>query len=582
MTHLSNEPSNFVAEALSGFVRAHKRYVRQVDGGVVRANPIDEGQVAVIVGGGSGHYPAFAGVVGSGFAAAAVCGNIFSSPSAGQAHRVARAAERGGGVIFTYGNYAGDVLHFGLAQEKLRAEGFDVRTVLVTDDIASASRGEEGRRRGIAGDFPVFKIMSAAAERGDSIDEVERLARKANDRTRTLGAAFGGCTLPGANEPLFTVPEGEMSVGLGIHGEPGISDQAIPRADDLARILLGELLDDRPAAVASVPGQRVAVIVNGLGAVKYEELFVLFNAVAHQLADAGATIIEPEVGELVTSLDMAGVSVTLVWLDAELEELWRAPADTPAYRKTDFGDSDVPDVDFIADFTAERIEREVFAESDEYVIAVEPALHLLHVARQTVVENEQLLGAIDAYAGDGDHSVGMVLGLTAALEEGEHLASRGGGIAGVLTAAGDAWSERAGGTSGALWGAALISLGSALREAGEITPDTLTRAVERALATMQNLGGAQVGDKTLVDAFVPYARTLREQVDNGTPFDQALDIAATTAQEAADATATLRPRLGRARPLAEKSVGHPDAGAISFALLARALADAATTERAPR
>ena len=220
MTTVFDDPADFADEALDGFVAANRRYVIRVDGGVVRSTESPAGQVAVVIGGGSGHYPAFAGLVGTGLAAAAACGNLFASPAAGQVYRVVKAAESGGGVLLSYGNYAGDVLHFGQAQQRLNAEGIDTRTVLVTDDIASAPVEEIEKRRGIAGDLTVFKVAGAAAEAGLDLDEVERLARKANDATRSIGVAFAGCTLPGADEPLFTVPAGKMSLGLGIHGEP--------------------------------------------------------------------------------------------------------------------------------------------------------------------------------------------------------------------------------------------------------------------------------------------------------------------------------------------------------------------------
>ena len=284
MTRVLDTAEAFVQDALAGFVAVHGDLVRRVDGGVVRAEPLPPGRTAVVVGGGSGHYPAFAGVVGAGLAAGAVCGNIFTSPSAGQAYRVARAADAGGGVLFSYGNYAGDVLHFGAAQERLRAEGIDTRTVLCTDDIASAPADRIADRRGIAGDFVVFKVAGAAAERGDSLDEVERLAIAANDRTRTLGVAFGGCTFPGADGPLFTVPDGMMSVGLGIHGEPGIRDVPMGSAAEIAEILVSELLADVPED----RGDRVAVLVNGLGTVKYEELFVLYGQVARPARRRGS------------------------------------------------------------------------------------------------------------------------------------------------------------------------------------------------------------------------------------------------------------------------------------------------------
>ncbi|WP_206328719.1 dihydroxyacetone kinase subunit DhaK, partial [Streptomyces sp. Tu 4128] len=329
MTRLFNDPAAFADEALEGFAAAHRRWVRPVTGGVVRAAATPAGQVAVVIGGGSGHYPAFSGLVGRGLAHGAAVGNVFASPSAQQIRSVARAAHGGAGVLLMYGNYAGDVLHFGQAAERLAADGIDARTFAVADDVSSAGPDESAKRRGIAGDLPVFKAAAAAAERGLPLDEMVRAAERAGARTRSFGIAFSGCTLPGADHPLFTVPDARMAVGLGIHGEPGIGEEDLPTADEAALLLVGTLLKELPEDVPGPAGQRAAVVLNGLGSVKYEELFVVYRKVAALLGDAGVEIVDPEVGELVTSFDMAGVSLTLTWLDEDLEALWRAPADTP-------------------------------------------------------------------------------------------------------------------------------------------------------------------------------------------------------------------------------------------------------------
>ncbi|MEV0951656.1 dihydroxyacetone kinase family protein [Promicromonospora sp. NPDC050249] len=569
MTRVLDTAEGFVQDALAGFAAVHGDLVRRVDGGVVRADPLADGHVAVVVGGGSGHYPAFAGVVGAGLAAGAVCGNVFTSPSAGQAYRVARAAHAGGGVLFSYGNYAGDVLHFGAAQERLRAEGIDTRTVLCTDDIASAPADRIDERRGIAGDFVVFKVAGAAAERGDSLDEVERLAIAANDRTRTLGVAFGGCTFPGADGPLFTVPDGMMSVGLGIHGEPGIRDVPMGSADEIAEILVSELLADVPED----RGDRVAVLVNGLGTVKYEELFVLYGQVAARLGHASLTVVEPECGELVTSLDMAGVSVTLFWLTEELEELWRAPAYTPAYRKglverhaSPGGSDDAPAA--ARPDPASSVSEPVETASPASVARADRALVLLAAMQATLHEHEDELGRIDAIAGDGDHGVGMRRGIDAALAAAS--AARDSGLSAALRTAGEGWSEIAGGTSGALWGAALTSLAPAL-DRDDVTATHVAAAARAALDTVVRLGRAKVGDKTMVDALVPYVERLEAAAAVGRPLAESLAAAAADATAAAEATSALRPALGRARPLAERSLGHPDAGATSLALVLTAI-----------
>lgn len=563
MTRIVNDPAQFVPQALAGFVAAHPDVVRAVDGGVVRATPAPRGSVAVVVGGGSGHYPAFAGVVGPGFASGAVCGNIFTSPSAGQAYRVARAAHRGGGVLFSFGNYAGDVLHFGEAGDRLRDEGIDVRIVLCTDDIASAPADQIDRRRGIAGDFTVFKIAGAAAERGDDLDSVERLARLANERTRTLGVAFGGCTFPGADGPLFTVPDGMMSIGLGIHGEPGIRDVPVTSSAELATTLVGALLADVPEN----RGDRVAVIVNGLGTVKYEELFVLFGDVVARLGEAGITVVQPEVGELVTSLDMAGVSVTLFWLDAELEPLWAAPAYTAAYRKGALVAGSASDAEGESTQVEEEEPREEASAWSR--AAARRAVGYLAAVRRTLAQNEAELGRIDAIAGDGDHGVGMRNGIDAACAASDPAV----GLARMLSDAGDAWSENAGGTSGALWCTALRTMASVLDDESADPRVAVASAAAAALRSIVARGGASVGDKTMIDALDPYARVLGEQLAAGAEIPAALEAAARAASEAAAATASLRPNVGRARPLAEKSIGHPDAGATSLALIAETIAE---------
>src|SRR6478609_10541293 len=244
MTRLFNDPARFTEDMLVGFLDANAEYVVGVPGGVVRAAKTAPGKVAVVIGGGSGHYPAFCGTVGAGFADGAVVGNIFTSPSAEEAASVARAAHGDAGVLLTTGNYAGDVMNFGLAVTQLRGEGIDAEYFAVTDDVASAPRGEEAKRRGIAGDFTVFKCASAAAEEGLDLTGVIRVAEKSNAATRTLGVAFDGCTLPGADHPLFTVPGGQMGLGLGIHGEPGVADEKMPTAEELAHTLVDGVLAD--------------------------------------------------------------------------------------------------------------------------------------------------------------------------------------------------------------------------------------------------------------------------------------------------------------------------------------------------
>jgi dihydroxyacetone kinase len=566
MTRLFNEPSAFADEMIEGFVASHGRWVRRVSGGVVRNTKSTPDTVALVIGGGSGHYPAFAGLVGQGLAHGAAMGNLFASPSAQQVYNVAKAANNGAGVLLGYGNYAGDVLHFTQAQEKLRREGIDCRSVAVTDDVSSAPIEEHAKRRGIAGDLTVFKVAAAAAEAGYAMDRTVEIAERANHRTRSFGVAFTGCTLPGAGQPLFSVPEGRMAVGMGIHGEPGIGETAIPTADELAQLLVAKLLTEVPGGITP-QGARVVPILNGLGSVKYEELFVVYRRVAQLLAEAGLEAVDPQVGELVTSFDMAGTSLTLFWLDDELEALWNAPADAPAFRRgavmaeaLEVPVGEAPDVELSIP--------EATAESRAGAARV---LAALGAAKDVVDANVAELGRIDAIAGDGDHGIGMERGVRAAVRAAADAVARGAGAGTTLYFAADAWADKAGGTSGALWGMALRAMGDAVGDTKAPDAGAVATGVGGAAAAIMDFGKAKVGDKTLVDVLVPFRDALTAGVDSGKSLASAWDAAATAAQQAAEDTANLLPLMGRARPHAEKSRGTPDAGAVSMALIVRAI-----------
>ncbi|MDQ0119510.1 dihydroxyacetone kinase [Pseudarthrobacter defluvii] len=566
MTRLFNEPSAFADEMIEGFVASHGRWVRRVSGGVVRNTKSTPDTVALVIGGGSGHYPAFAGLVGQGLAHGAAMGNLFASPSAQQVYNVARAAHNGTGVLLGYGNYAGDVLHFTQAKEKLRREGIDCRSIAVTDDVSSAPIEEHTKRRGIAGDLTVFKVAAAAAEAGYGMDAVMEIAERANHRTRSFGVAFTGCTLPGAETPLFSVPEGRMAVGMGIHGEPGIGETDIPTADELAELLVGKLLTEVPDGIEAASA-RLVPILNGLGSVKYEELFVVYRRVAQLLAEAGLEAVDLQVGELVTSFDMAGTSLTLFWLDDELEALWNAPADAPAFRR---GAVTAEALEETAGETAD-VELSVPEATAESQAGACRVLAALGAAKDVVDANAAELGRIDAIAGDGDHGIGMERGVRAAVQAAADAVGRGAGAATTLYFAADAWADKAGGTSGALWGMALRAVGDAVGDSKAPDAGAVAAGVAGAAAAIMDFGKAKVGDKTLVDVLVPFRDALTAGVEGGKSLADAWDVAATTAQQAAEDTANLLPLMGRARPHAEKSLGTPDAGAVSMALIVRAI-----------
>jgi dihydroxyacetone kinase-like protein len=326
---LLNNPEKVALEAVQGLALAYPQYVRQVEGlqAVVRRDAPTAGKVAVLTGGGSGHEPMFLGYVGRGMADASVAGNVFASPPPMPIYETAKVVHAGAGVLFLYGNYSGDVLNFDMAAEMLEADGISVITVRVADDLASASLEKRDERRGIAGDLFVIKAASARAEEGASLEEVARAAEKANENTRSIGVALSSCIIPASGRPIFEIGENEIEVGMGVHGEPGVSRQTLPTADKLAADMVGRLLADlRPRQ-----GDEIAVLVNGLGATPLSELFIMFGSVHPLLVGAGLRICRSYVGNFVSSLDMAGCSISLMRLDNELRRLLLAPAESPAF-----------------------------------------------------------------------------------------------------------------------------------------------------------------------------------------------------------------------------------------------------------
>jgi phosphoenolpyruvate---glycerone phosphotransferase subunit DhaK len=327
MQKIINDPGRFVEEMLEGIMAAHPTYLRSLEDpqAVVRADAPRAGKVGIATGGGSGHLPVFMGYVGYGLADGAAVGNVFASPSADQMLEVTRAVNGGAGVLYIYGNYGGDVMNFDLAAELAAAEGIEVATLLGADDVASAPKGEEHRRRGIAGISLLYKVAGAAAEAGRSLPEVLEVAERAAGGLRTMGVALSPCVIPAAGKATFDLPAGEMEIGMGIHGEPGVRRGPLEPADRIAEQLVGAILEDLPYKA----GDQVAVLVNGLGATPKEELYILYRKAHQILASAGLAVHRTWVGEYATSLEMAGASISLLRLDDELAGLIDAPCESP-------------------------------------------------------------------------------------------------------------------------------------------------------------------------------------------------------------------------------------------------------------
>lgn len=332
MHKMINEPDAFVDEMLEGILCAHPDELRAVDGDlrVLVRSDVDSGQrVGIVTGGGSGHLPVFLGYVGKGLCSGVAIGNVFSSPSAEQMYVATQAVNTGAGVLYLYGNYGGDVLNFDLAAEMADVDDIRTETVLVTDDVASAPAGEEENRRGVAGLVFAYKCAGAAAERGQSLDEVTAVARKVVANTRTMGVGLSPAILPSAGKPTFEIGDDEMEIGVGIHGEPGVHRGKRENADAIADRLISAVSDD----LNLKSGEEVAVLVNGLGSTPPEELYILFRRAHQRLSEAGVEIHRNYIGEYATSLEMAGASITVMRLDDELKALIDAPASSPFFRQ---------------------------------------------------------------------------------------------------------------------------------------------------------------------------------------------------------------------------------------------------------
>jgi len=331
MKKIINKPEEFVTEMLEGIYLAHPKQVSYVADDLhclVRTDSPIADKVALATGGGSGHLPVFLGYVGKGMLDGCAIGDVFQSPNAEQMLEVTKRISAGKGVLYIYGNYGGDIMNFDMAAEMAAMDDIEVRSILVKDDVASATADRADTRRGVAGMVFAFKIAGAKADTGASLDEVEAVTLKALGNTRTMGVALGPCILPAVGKPGFTVGEGQMELGMGIHGEPGVKNTGLEPADKIADYILETIQADMPIK----KGSKVAVLINGLGATPLEELYILYRRVNKKLKEQDVSIHDAFVGEYATSLEMPGASISIMVLDDELEKLLDAPANTPFFK----------------------------------------------------------------------------------------------------------------------------------------------------------------------------------------------------------------------------------------------------------
>jgi len=561
MKKLINNPRNIVREMLEGQADLSPGQAL-LDGEdvIVRADLPAPGarRVAVISGGGSGHEPAHAGYVGPGLLTAAVAGNVFTSPSVDAVLAAIRTAAGAAGVVLIVKNYTGDRLNFGLAAELAKQEGIPAEVVVVADDVALQGVVEPQRRRGIAGTVLIHKVAGAAAEAGRSVTEVAELARAAAAGLGSMGVALGACTVPIAGKPGFELGETEIELGLGIHGEKGVERTAMKPADELVDTILGAIVRDRGLKA----GEKVALLVNGLGATPPMELAIVARRALAHLREKGIAVAWAQAGDFLTALEMPGCSLSVLPLDEERLALLDAPASAPAWRGSGL--------------VAEK--RRVVAAPKPAVAAAEavapgPHAAALKQAALAVAEAfeaaEAHLTDLDAKAGDGDLGASMVRGAAAIRALPDTVWAT---PATAFSAIGDGLRRNIAGSSGPFYATALLR--AAARLAGQPQPDARSwdEAFAAGVASVSEVGGAKPGDRTMLDALEPALAAWAAARKAGKPAAEAWAAAVAAAEAGATATASMMPKLGRASYLGARALGAPDGGAVAITVWMKALA----------
>ena len=565
MKKLINQPHRVVEEMTEGFLALHAGLARLSHHSVLLrsdANEIRDRQVALISGGGSGHEPAHAGYIGEGMLTAAVAGEVFTSPSADSVFAAIKAVGGKPGVLLIVKNYTGDRLNFGLAAERARAQGIEVKTVIVADDVALAGTEKHAGRRGIAGTVFVHKIAGAAAAEGKSLAEVASIAQATAEAAATMGVSLSACTVPALGKPSFTLNEAEIELGLGIHGEPGVCRIPLASADQLADRLVESILSTHSLD----SGARIALLVNNLGATTTMELAIVARRASLTLASRNFTVERAYAGTFMSSLDMAGVSISILRIDDERLRFLDAPTSAPAWLNTPKKRPEPIEKRIIASevSTAVRVEHRAHSQIGE---SMQRAIEAICLA---LFEAEPRLTELDRAVGDGDLGINLARGAAAiqtalptyALDD----------PAEALKALALTLQEVLGGSSGPLYGVLLFRAASSLSSRTSRDPESWAEAAIQACEAVSELGGAQPGDRTMLDALLPFARSFEGTLKEGLPSSDALEFAVREAETAAQATAQMTPRRGRSSYLGKRALGTPDPGAVAVAIWLRALA----------
>jgi triose/dihydroxyacetone kinase / FAD-AMP lyase (cyclizing) len=554
MKKFINRPQDVVEEMLEGLVMLHPGLVRLAGHKVIVRSDAEQSsvrQLAVLSGGGSGHEPAHAGYVGAGMLSAAVLGEVFTSPSSDSIFAAIEAVSGKAGALLVVKNYTGDRLNFGLAAEMARAEGIPVEIVIVDDDIALKGMSQQTGARGLAGTIFIHKLVGAAAAEGKSLVEVATVGRAAVESMATMGVSFSAGTSPAVGKPSFELGEHEMELGLGIHGEPGVERAEVQTGDQLTETLLTEIVKHGKFG----DEKRVAVMVNNLGATTEMELAIIARHAIVVLENNGFAVERIYAGTFLSSLDMAGISISVLGINDEMLRWLDAATTAPAWPNVLKQRPGKPEAQIPMEISAEANSPTGEGAQSE---AGKRTKLAIEAACMSLIEAEGELTEMDRLTGDGDLGTSMERAARAVQASLDSYPLDN--VPATLKALGHTLRRELGGSSGPLYGVLFLRCGSVLGDLGATGLTRWTEAIDQGCRAISVLGGAKPGDRTMLDALDPFAETLRREA--GKPPREAV------------LTAQMKPRLGRSSYLGDRVLGYPDPGAKAVAVWLRAVSEA--------
>lgn len=577
MKKIINKPEMVVIEMCNGMAMAHPELEFLQKYKILKKKEINKNKVSLISGGGSGHEPAHAGFIGKGMLDAAVCGDIFASPSQIQIYQSIKETASDKGTLLIIKNYSGDMMNFKNAAYLAEEDGIKVDYVKVDDDIAVNDSLYTVGRRGVAGTVLVHKVAGAAAEKGMELAEVKSAAENAIANVRSIGFAFTSCTVPAKGTPTFEIADNEMEYGVGIHGEPGIKREKVIPADELAERMVTSLIEE----LNLKSGDEATLLVNGFGATPLQELYLLNNSANSVLAEKNIKVYRTFVGNYMTSIDMAGASVSLLKMDEQLKNLIDSESDTPAFKVNGPVES-IPYVNMkLNDQQNVEVSHEMTVDSSHSIIknneiTLENMKFIVDKMSECIIKNEVPFCELDAHAGDGDFGMSVAKGFKQLRREWDEIVEHSSSNIGeFLDACSMVIMEYCGGASGPIWGSAFRAAGKNAESKEKLTTLEFGQMMKAALEGVQKTGersfgrGAVVGDKTLVDALAPCADRIIEVANNDSSVDiiDALKEGAKAAVAGAKETEKIAARMGRAGTVGERSIGYPDAGAYGLGVI---------------